>query len=107
MDTCWACRIPISSHQAREGEGRCHSCHVDDLYEEDIFIETIKVDCCWVEEGGHMITFQAMTSTTQARLAEWLEANIPTSAYELQRDKESVLFGNKADADLAYLAFVS
>lgn len=52
MSTCFACRVPISSHQAREGEGRCRDC----------------------------------------------DAN-------LHKDGESVLFGDKEDFDLAYLAF--
>lgn len=105
MSTCFACRIPISSHQAREGEGRCRDCDANDFYEEDIFISTIKVDCHWIEGGGHMLTFQAMTSDAQHRLAEWLKNSIPEGRYDLHKDGESVLFGDKEDFDLAYLAF--
>lgn len=105
MHTCFACRAPISSSQSCEGEGRCRSCDNDDLYEEDIFIETVKVDCCWIEGGGHMMTFQAMTSTTQIRLREWLEANIAEGKYDLDKEGESVLFAEQEDFDLAYIAF--
>jgi hypothetical protein len=103
---CWACRDQITSHQAREGEGRCRSCATNDYYEEDIFIDTIKVDCHWVRDGKYVLTFQGMTEATQDRLRDWLTANIPDMTYRREVSGEEVAFDNKEDFDLCYLAFV-
>lgn len=103
---CWACRVVISSHQAREGEGRCRECHSQDYYEEDIFISEIKVDCHWVHQEKHILTFQAMTEATQDRLRDWLMENIPDQTYRRAVNGEEIAFDRKEDFDLCYLAFV-